>query len=153
MFLGATRSRWPALGTTLTRQRKKEGARCQGNSRTTPDVANSTANNLERPQFCGTGQATASPAIDAGAPPPVEKSHGRRRGNAMQENRSHDAQADGRPQQIGALEPCVIEGVSKIVEGADAADSEEGDGGPLLWKTGRAPETDQTRHGPDEHTE
>ena len=49
----------------------------------------------------------------------------------MQENRSHDAQADGRPQQIGALELCVIEGVGKIVEGADAADSEEGDGGPL----------------------
>src|SRR4029450_5911726 len=118
MFLGATRSRWPALGTTLTRQRKKEGARCQGNSRPTPDVANSTAKNPERTQFCGPGQATASPAIAAGAPPPVEKSHGRRQGNAMQENRPHDAQTDGRPQQNGAHEPSVAEGGSKREEGA-----------------------------------
>ena len=50
----------------------------------------------------------------------------------MQENRPHDTQADDRPQQIGTLEPGVIEGVGKIVEGADAADSEEGDRGPLL---------------------
>jgi hypothetical protein len=34
----------------------------------------------------------------------------------VQENRAHGTQADHRPQQIGTLEPGVIEGVGKIVE-------------------------------------
>ena len=58
----------------------------------------------------------------------VEARHGRRRGDAVEQHRDDHREGDGRPQPRLVGHVLVARGVGQVVQRADAADAEEGDG-------------------------